>query len=396
MLKKISFARALRVSFSALLLCLAPLFGLAPSVFAEGTGGGVYISEIMYDSEGADIDWLEVSNGGSSDADIASLKLLVSNSVSNHAIKPYSGSSVISAGEYAVIVANSQVSAYLDKYGNSGNIFTASFSLPNVAEDQTATVELNAGDKNAPVNSVSYEAILGAGGDGNSLQLIEGAWKSSAPTPGRENVFTENGSGEGADSEYSDASGGVAAKEPPVRAKIFSSLYAFAGEPAEFRGAILERGKEVVHYGKFYWNFGDGSSSTEGGPPEKFSHVYAFPGDYAVFLEYYPSSVSGEPEFSQRMALKAVPIELSVKGAGNGKNFGAVLLNSSAYEINISGWKLSAGEKTFVFPRNSVILPKKSVVISGQATGFLPEDEKSLKLISGLGETVSSFQSYDY
>ncbi len=384
MYKKISFA----VFFV--------LFGFLPAlVRAEG---GPVINEIMYDSEGADIDWIEVYNAGSADIDLTSYKLLISNSTANHAIKAYSGSATLAPGGYGVIVVNSQISAFLDGWGSGGNLFTASFSLPNVTEDQTATVELNAGDKTAPVSSVTYEALLGAGGDGNSLQLLDGSWKSYLPTPGGENVFDPGNAGEAGSDGSGDSSGdsgdgssSAVPKAPKIQAKIFFENPAFAGEPADFRGAILENSKEAAYYGRYVWNFGDGSTFFESGPAEKLSHIYAYPGDYAVFLDYYNSIFSPAPDYSQRIAVKAVPVQISIKPAGGAKDFAVEIANASAYETDISGWRLAADGQTFAFPPNSVILPKKSLIISGRITGFAPV-AKNLKLISGTEEIIASYQ----
>src|SRR3989338_7977531 len=96
----------------------------------QGARAEVVINEIMYDLDGADIDWIEIYNNGS-DIDITTLKLLISNSSSNHGILKYSGSEILQQGEYGVIVVTSQISSYVSKWGSSGNIFTSSFSLPN-------------------------------------------------------------------------------------------------------------------------------------------------------------------------------------------------------------------------------------------------------------------------
>ncbi len=391
MLKKISCLRFFYVLFFVFFFILAlPEQGLATS----GGNSSVFINEIMYDLDGADIDWIEVYNSGSAAVDLSLLRLLVSNSVSNHAIRPYSSdSAILSSGEYAIVVDNSQISAFIKKWGNIKNIFVASFSLPNVSGDQIATIELNAGDKNAPINSVTYEALLGAKGDGNSLQLLEGVWKGSVPTPGAENVFISGSSS--SDSSGSGAGGGSLgpgagnAAEPKIQAKILAPNRVFAGESAPFRAAILEDANPVVHYGKYYWNFGDGSSLEENGSPEKILHLYSYPGDYAVQLEYFQSGiVSGEPDYSARMELKSVPMEISIKPMEEAETRAVALTNQSAYEIDISGWRLFSGQKVFIFPRGTMLLSKKTIAVSPAVTSFLPED-KNLKLLSNTGKVVA-------
>src|SRR3990167_3238519 len=62
-----------------------------PNVYA----GNLTITEIMYDLDGSDIDWVEIYNSSSNDIDITTLGLFISNSTSNHGIIKYEGSQVI-------------------------------------------------------------------------------------------------------------------------------------------------------------------------------------------------------------------------------------------------------------------------------------------------------------
>ena len=110
-----------------------------PNVYA----GNLTITEIMYDLDGSDIDWVEIYNSSSNDIDITTLGLFISNSTSNHGIIKYEGSQVIKPDKYGVIVPTSQISSFITKWGSSLNIFTSSFSLPN----STAKIEINNGDR---------------------------------------------------------------------------------------------------------------------------------------------------------------------------------------------------------------------------------------------------------
>lgn len=375
---------------------LGILFGSSDIVEAK-----IIINEIMYDAEGADVDWIEVYNTGDTQVDIATLKLLVSNSTSNHAIKSYSGSSTLLGGEYGVVVVNSQVTGFTERW-SATNIFTASFSLPNVAGEQTATVEINTGDKNAPIDKVTYEEILGAKGDGSSLQLIDRAWKASVPTPGEENIFNPILSDEDEDRDTGSSTDDDTAtgktktiSKPKIKAKIFSSNVVFAGEPANFRAAIMENTTEGTYRGKYYWNFGDGASLTEIDYPKKQSHIYYYPGEYAVVMKYYGGVFTETPDYETRITVKSVPVEVSIKKVGGWKDFGVELLNNSAYEIDVSGWSIIAGRKFFIFPKDSIILAKKSLTISGRLTGFSAGDESEVSLYSSTGEIISRLLTWN-
>jgi len=153
----------------------------------------IIISEIMYNYPGGDTgnEWIEIQNTGLDEIDISALKFLEGGTA--HNLSKILGSNILRPGEFAVI-ANS-TSTFLNNFPNfSGNLFFASFSLSNSGEEIALKFQ------DLVFSNVSYLSSLGANGDGNSLQLIDGAWIWSYPTPGSANFFnqlhqvSENGS----------------------------------------------------------------------------------------------------------------------------------------------------------------------------------------------------------
>jgi len=361
----------------------------------------VVINEIMYDLDGADIDWVEIYNPDSTDVDITSLKLLDSSSTSNHSINNYSGSPILHQGDYGVIVVTSQISSFVSKWGNSGNLFTSSFNLSNT----TGKIEINNGDKLSPLSSVSYNSSQGASGDGNSLQLLDGSWKAcEPPIPGSATLSSCGQSGGDSDlidsgnddetstsSSYDSEESGVI----PVstfKANILTPSLAFAGQPVEFN-LDIKYGNYTFNSGIYYWNFGDGVSKEEKVGFQKFNHTYYYPGEYNISLEYYKSSGSFTPDVVSEKVIKIVPLTISISKVGDYKDFFVELTNSASSRIDISNWVLSANGKSFIFPKNSSISGNKSIIVSGKITGFYVGDEKTLKLIMPTGEIVYDFNT---
>ncbi len=362
------------------------------------------INEIMYDSDGGDIDWVEVYNPDSSDVDLTALKLLISNSTSNHGIVKHDGSEILHSGEYGIIVPTSSITDFTNKWGSAGNIFTASFSLPN----DTAKVEINAGDKNLPLSSVTYNSTQGASGDGNSLQLIDSSWTATAPTPNSINKISSpptSPSGGGAVlnsntdnsniAENSSTTTEIKKKEkvveiPAIKTKITASHLVFSGLPVEFKSSATGLSGEALSYGKYFWNFGDGDSKETNGI-EKFTHTYSYAGEYVVSLEYYSNAYSQNPDATDRITIKAVPIQVSISKVGDEKDFFVELTNGSEYEMDLSKWTLSSGSKNFLFSKNTLIMPKKSIIVSGKTTQFVASDAKDLKLIAPTGEVAFDY-----
>lgn len=377
--------------------------GLAKAAFAQ-----VSISEIMYDLDGADIDFVEVENTSDADLDLAGLKLYVSNSTSNHGIFNYSGSSTLAPNAFGVVVVNSSVSNYVSKWGNSGNIFTASFSLPNTS----GTVEINAGDKNSPLDSVSYSSSQGAAGNGKSLQKINGDFVAASPTPGMVNS-ADNGEGDASDATGDDlgsddvgdenennsgssSSGSGSSVEEEMKfklkpkAEIKGSNTVFIKIPTVFKPNVINLKGEEAKRGKFVWNFGDGST-IEAETDEEVKHIYDYPGDYAVTLSYYPSILSVSPDLESKLAVKVMESGVSINRTGEIGDFFVELFNNAKYEINLSGWILNSRFKSFYIPRGTILLPGKKIIFSPKVTGFGLEDKSTLKLLYSNGQVAYVF-----
>jgi len=357
------------------------------------------INEFMYDLDGADIDWVEIYNGDSTDVDITTLKLFISNSTSNHGIIKYSGSQILNEGEYGIIVPTSQISAFTSRWGDSGNLFTSSFSLPN----ESATIEINNGDKNLPLDSVSYTSAAGGSGDENSLS---GSLIPSTPTPGAENQTSSGDNGDGNNDDDNSDSGTTSdssSKKNDVetiqkllvnKIKIIVKSPAFVGVPVEF---TVNNTVPENSCGKYFWNFGDGNSEETGKMypiPKKFTHIYYYEGEYIVTLECYKSYLSLEPETSDKITLKVVPADILISRVGDEKDFFVEISNNTSFEADISNWILLSNWKKFVFPKNSILKPKNKIIISSKITNFSLGDESTLRLLNSQGEVVFDYLSF--
>ena len=80
-----------------------------------------------------------------------------------------------------------------------------------------------------------------------------------------------------------------------------------------------------------------------------------------------------------------------ISKVGDEKDFFVELTNNANSDIDISNWFLKSNGKTFVLPKNSIILSKKQMTISGKITNFNLNDKYGLKLFSGSNELI-----YDY
>ena len=157
-----------------------------------------------------------------------------------------------------------------------------------------------------------------------------------------------------------------------------SDQRAFVDFPVRFSGSSTGLYNEPLPNATYRWNFGDGSVSANQFPV----HVYDFPGEYVVTLEVFWSTYHERDRLSVVVSIPEVEITEVISGT---KGY-VRLTNQSLREMDISGWVLAAHGNTptvFVFPPNSIILPKKSFILSNKASG----------IIEGTGAVALSFPS---
>ncbi len=257
--------------------------------------------------------------------------------------------------------------------------------------------------------------------EGKSIQKVAGSWIIATPTPGLGNSTSNDSSSsesedeeeENEDSETEDStstssssnssssklkssSSSEKQKQPVIKnstmkARIVATTPVFANQPLSIQVNVVGLYNENVVLGRAYWNFGDGSSLEQINNFTKFYHTYDYPGEYVVILEYYSEASNQTPDVTSKMTIKVLPVTVSISKVGDAKDFFTQLTNQAISDINISNWVLNARGKIFTLPKNSVIISKKSMTISGRTTGFVFGDESNLKLFSPNGELVFDY-----
>ncbi len=363
---------------------------------------GIVITEVKYSPTSSQ--WVEVYNNTDSDIDITTYKILDSGAqVNGHGISAVdSGASLIPKQGFGIVA---KVPA--DFSSAAFPVFKSSLNIKVSAD----TVIL----KNSSGEEVSSVNIDGSATDGNSSQFIDGSWVAASPTPGEENTDSGDGAGEnennsgdenknetesttGSSGGSSGSSGGKTEptlKPLPNKTKIIVKSSVVAGVPTEFKA------ENTVKYfcGKYFWNFGDGAFiETPKKPmiPEKYFHVYEYPGEYVVTLDCFESYMSETPDTSDKITLKVVSDDIVISNVGSGADVFVEIANNTSVEADVSGWILSSAWKKFVFPKNSIIRPKTKITVSSKLTNFSEGDKDTLVLSNSLGETVFDYPSFAY
>lgn len=312
------------------------------------TQAQIKITEIMYDPEGTDTkrEWIELFNSGGTSVDLSTYFFFENNVF--HKLVPQ-GSSILSPGEYAVIVDS--VAEVIAEYKNfMGQVFDSTFSLNNTGE----TISIANATKEI-IDTVSYTSEVGASNDGNSIQIngedkiialptfgeinsTENQISVESPVSGTTTSITENSSDisthtqQESLSTYTQSSG---FKVGAGRDRMIS-IYT----PIDFQVQISKSDMSP----KFLWNFGD-FTTVQG---KKVKHIYEYEGVYEVVVE----GRSKDVQSISRTQVVVVEPRLTVKQATSTLS----IQNNSKNEINLGGFMLrfNTGD-SYQIPRNTII-----------------------------------------
>lgn len=327
----------------------------------------VSITEVMYDPEGSDAgyEWVEIENRGSAPVVIGEGKSgwKFFEDGTHHALVSVRGETTLGVGAIGIIADNADNFLETNPSFN-GTLFDSSFSLKNTGE----TIVLKNSD-GVEESSILYDPMLGAQGDGNSLQEKDGVWVSASPTPG-----TRASGGTGVPSPQENVTGGGGSPSPSVPRGIptlslrAKSTVAIVGAPLTFEPRA--GGSEEEAY--YQWSFGDGATSMMWGA-HPISHTYYYPGTYTVFLE------APNLNLSTKLSVRAVAPEVSLITQGDRVHSSVTIENRGSEELDMEKWQLLSEGRTFLLPK-IVVASKQSVRLPSEITQLATPEGGYLEL----------------
>ncbi len=136
--------------------------------------------------------------------------------------------------------------------------------------------------------------------------------------------------------------------------------------------------KGVSNTINYTWSFGDGSA----GQSDTIYHAYKFPGEYSVVV----NAVSSDQMAVDRLTVKVVAPQIALQKVDGGVE----VANNSAVEINLEGWSLVSGNKSFTFPKDTLIPAGRKVIFADDLTLI---NTGSLEIKNPLGKTYTSISN---
>lgn len=257
-------------------------------------------------------------------------------------------------------------------------------SLGNELGETLRLKNANGDDVDVVVGGSNWENIGGDNTTKDTGQRVASGWATGAPTPRAENTATAGevagastvsstdpaAGGETAVASGSgSSSGGSVVKSPYPRKNIVveagEDLRAFTASPVVFSGSSTGLYNEPLSRATYRWNFGDGMIGV--GPT--VSHEYEFPGAYVVTLEVFLA----EYHDSDRLTVSVTDPDVIISKVVSGDRGYVELTDRTDREMDLSGWSLSdGGAVPFIFAPNSIILPKRTFLISHHTSGVAP------------------------
>ncbi len=279
---------------------------------------------------------------------------------------PLTGS--LASGQYAVLERTDDSSAP----GSAFLIYTG--ALTNTG----ATLTLFRSDgaiEDRIVGGENWEQIGGDNVTKETGQYTEKGWITAVATPGTSNAMSETiknseESGEG------DISSAKTSKRERVSlvlsdAELSLSVEApntvYVRQPVYFEVEPSGLGEVIMDSLSYEWNFGD--MHTAAG--KEVVHTFQYPGEYVVTVR----GTYARHEQIARMNVVVLPVKFSITKNLRGD---IQIHNDARYEVTISGYTL-VGEKSFVFPAQTIMLPGATITVPKEVLGTL--NKKQIQLL---------------
>ncbi|MGM0588037.1 MAG: lamin tail domain-containing protein [Bacteroidota bacterium] len=333
-----------------------------------GTGDGVIISEVFYDTPGTDADeeWIELYNGTGSTVDLSGYTIIDNNGTGSSFTFP-AGTS-IAANSYLTLAQTS--AGFTAIYGYEADVYGGMPFLNNggdtiLLEDASGSV----------IDAVAWEGGASAGipaGWGSTSNPVANTGETivrSDVTTDTDSytdwaVATNNGNPQTQDAAVPNEAP-VAVANGPYEGLTGKAITFSSSGSSDSDGSIVS----------FAWDFGDGSSGSGSSP----SHTYTTAGSYTVTLTVT------DDDGAQATDQAAVTITDPAAGAvvisevfydtpGNeSKEEWIELYNGTDQALSLSGWTLvdnNGTGQTFTFANKHKMDPHTFLTIAVDRKGF--------------------------
>ncbi len=193
-------------------------------------------------------------------------------------------------------------------------------------------------------------------------------------------VLSANTEGSGTQNSQSATSGSAtpAYSTPASQLEVLagSDRATAPGSPISFQ-ATIKKNNVANSAVSFAWSYGDGNV----GEGALVSHMYKYPGEYAVVL----NARAGNSFAISRFKVRVLDPKILLTDKGDHIE----ITNETSGEINLFNWKLVKNDKAFIFQPDTIILPKSKMLIDDSLLTMKGQEEGGVVLKNFLGQVVA-------
>lgn len=346
------------------------------------TSASIIITEVMCNPVGSDAEgeWVKIKNTGTDAVDITGWKF---NDGSNHNLNvpPKNG------GVGDMTLDPSETALLANK---AENVTGASTIIDTVMSLNNTTDTLSFINGDTTVHSITY--TVPEGGEEGVLCYGGGATDTATTTP------STSSSPEGRDSSRAgQTQKGVVVTEvtkyntvtiePPqdIHLRLSVPEVTNIGTYTRFVAEVYDATGKILGKANIEWSFGDAATARG----REVRHMYKYPGTYAVSAYVKDGALTDEAA----VQIKVVETNVSIR-LDDEYEFIEVL-NNSEYNLDLSGWILRSGYKSFNIPERTMVLPRLSVYFSTDVTNLSTlKREKHALLLDSARNTMADSREY--
>ncbi|MEI8223699.1 MAG: lamin tail domain-containing protein [bacterium] len=176
--------------------------------------------------------------------------------------------------------------------------------------------------------------------------------------------------------------------DPRFSAKVASPTFSMAGVPVPFSVQVKQGTKKDLVTGRFEWYLGDGTARRYF-KNTSFEHVFYYPGNYTVVMEYYSDAFRDEPDSIHKKTIAIVPDAVAIQELTD--DGGIVISSEASREIDLYNWTIHSNAITFTFPKYTLIPKKGTLAISGNVLGSDLRNSSEVVLKNPNNKAISLF-----
>jgi hypothetical protein len=336
------------------------------------------ITQVMYNpTVKTDHLWIKVYNNDSNDINLKEYYVMDYDGTSwhYHAINT-DDSPILAPNSYAIIAKSS--STNIDVFKNKNPDISDPLFYGNLTIENEGILGLSkVVDKKTIISQISY------GGD-TAIPIVSSSDEDLT-------TDTENSDSSSTNSTSSSSSSSkVVPAVLKITTKIISPKIVVEGIPFHLNSLTTTNKGETYAVGKFVWNFGDGMKR-EVNKSSQFDYIYDYPGEYVLTLSYFDNSFNEIADATDRLIIKVIPSDIYISSVGNDIDPYIELENKSKYEVVLSGWIVTGGEHSFVFPEGTTIMQGSKIKLSPKITRFTGDDLKYIVITNPNKEIITTY-----